>query len=274
MQTCSNLKSSLLAFLGEKVRVAESRNGCVVTLPMETLDKRRVSVIVEKTGDTFLVHDGGKTLSELFCHGISITATLMKHKEDLVESHGAHIRNKIIRKICKAQELETAIFAVAQCSSMAMIELVSHRPVFENESITSKVSKALDAWRSPYVKEVRRNVDVRGRDGQHKFSFVCLSEQRGSVVAIKILASDNPKSQAERYGFLGLDLDQSEEFREWKRLAIISDATKWGLKSPRLARRFSDEILEIDPKNEDRSVGHLPAILDDLVKPSAQISIH
>ena len=269
MQTCSKLKINLLSFLEKSVKVTEWRDSCVVTLPIETVDKRRVSVIVESVGDTFIVHDGGKTLSELFCHGISLTGGRMEYQIEIAHSHGVHLQNKMLRKICKLPGLESAIFAVALCSSMSMLDLVTHRPKFDEDSIPLKVAQILNTWKPSDVL-LKIDVDVKTADSDHRLTAVCYGPL--ATVAVKVLGSEHPKANAQRYGFLGYEFSQSGEYMNWKRLAVVSGVNRWSKPSISLVRRHSDRVIEVPDRNENDSLVGIPAIMDDLIRqPSAAL---
>ena len=60
--------------------VSDHDGRCVVSLPIETLDGRFVDVYVEfKAGGHVVVHDGGKTVSELYAQGIHLTEPKRRH---------------------------------------------------------------------------------------------------------------------------------------------------------------------------------------------------
>jgi hypothetical protein len=266
MQTCSNLKSSLLSFLAEGVRVIERPEGCVIVLPLETVDQRKVTVMVESLGDTFVVHDGGKTMAELFCQGVSMTDKRIAHQSEIAHSHGVHIRNKMIRGVCKQSGLEQTILAVAQCSSMSMVDIVSRKPKFEEDRVPAKVLGILASWKPEWV-SLKKDVDVKTDDSDHKLNAVCSG--RDIVVGVKVLGDDNPKGISQRYGFLGIDLDRSDAYSDWLRLAVISGSNNWNDKALKLVRRYSTNTIEVRDKNEDEALGLLPNIMDDLFRPKA-----
>ena len=256
-----------LAFLDKKVKVREMQDSCIVTLPMETVDKRKVSVVIDSIGDTFVVHDGGKTLSELFCHGVSMTDTRLSHQIDIAAKHGAHFKNKMIRVVCKREDLERAIFAVAQCSSMAMLDLVSHKARLDDDSVPSKVSGILDLWRPADV-QISKNVDVRTVESDHRLNAVCRASS-GVIIGVKVLGSDNPKKNAQQYGYMDLDMTSNDEYRNWARFAIVSGAENWNERTLGVVYRHATKVLEVKSKNEDEFLGRIPAIMSDLINPRA-----
>jgi hypothetical protein len=238
------------------------RGGCVVTLPIETVDKRAVSVIVESIGDTYTVHDGGKTLSELFCHGVSMTESRLEHQSDIAESHGVHLKNKMLRIVCKQPDLENAILAVAQCSSMSMLELVTHKPKFEEDSLSSKVLSALELWKPAWV-TINRGVEIKALEFEYKLNAVCYAG--AGAVVVKVLGQDSARDEAQQYAFLGKDLDQTAEYSNWLRLAVIPNAQRWNEAALKLVRRYSIKTVEVRDRNEDDCIAQIPVVMDQLI---------
>jgi hypothetical protein len=159
MERCSTLRNSILSYFGDRVRVRERENSCVVSLPVETADNRMVSVIVESMGSTFIVHDGGKSLSELFCHGLPMTDARLDSQDALARSFGVELyRNKTLRKICSQSDLERTIFDVAQCSAATSLDIVSHKAKFESEDLSSRIYQTLTVWRPSSVRDIGTNV--------------------------------------------------------------------------------------------------------------------
>jgi hypothetical protein len=258
-----NLKNSLASFLGEKLRVTENHGRCVVTLPIETVDKRRVSVIVEHMGETFIVHDGGKTMSEpLFCHGVSMSDTRMEQQASIAKAHGAHIANKMIRVVCKLSDLETAIFAVAECSSMSMLDLVGHRPKFDEDSVPLRVVSILDDWK-PDGFRIDKNVTIRTADSDHKLTALCSGN--GITIAVKVLGSDTPQKNAQQYAYLGVDLAQNSDYQRWQRFAVVSGSEKRSKPALSLVRKYSAEVLPINSEHEEEGFRLIPSIMDGLL---------
>jgi hypothetical protein len=226
-------------------------------------------------GSTFIVHDGGKTLAELFCQGVPITASRLDSQEALARTYGVELfKNKTFRKICVSSDLERAIFDVAQCSASSMLDIVSHKPKFEErDDLSSRIDQALRAWQPESVREIASNVQVQGTAEKHRFSFVCYPSNGAPTVGLKILGSDAPFAAAERYAFLGLDLSGIDELNRWKRLAIIPNSDKWGKRAKSLVSRFSDDVLEVKKGHESISMRTLPVIMNQLIYSLSEIHI-
>lgn len=260
MEICSSIKDSLALHLGNGVRVNTKKNRCVITLPLLTMDRRNVAVVIEEVSPkAYLVHDGGKTASELFCQGVSMTPKKQEHQSVVAEFFGVHVSDRRFRKYCQQVDLAATILSVAQCSLLAMAELIDHKPDVEEESIGSRVSKVLRSWQPDYIRSIEKNVQVEGKTSTHSFQFVSYpSGPAYRTVAVKILNHDHPRWQAERYGFLGFDVQDVPLVSSWLRCAIVSQADRWPEPSLKIVRKFSDETLLVYPGHEDDIIATLP----------------
>lgn len=266
MEICSRLRNDLASYLGSGVKVSANKNRCVVTLPLTTLDKRRVTVVVEERApNAYIVHDGGKTASELFCQGVDMTKGKEAHQSAIAAKFGVHITGKLYRKFCKSSELQDGILAVAQCALMAMAELIDHKPQVEDETLGSRVSRILSDWKPSYLRSIERNVKVDGTTAPHSFQFVSYPvAAEYNTVAIKILNHDHPRWQAERYGFLGLDIQNAPLVKSWIRCALISHAEEWPESALQLVRKFSHRTVEVFSEREDELLSILPSTMASL----------
>jgi hypothetical protein len=265
MELCSTIKTNLVSYWGDHIKVSARKDRCVITLPLTTSDHRRVSVIVERFGTGFIVHDGGKTTSELFCHGINVTMGRQNLRQEVAQKFRVDMSEGTFRKHCQLVGLEDAIFSVAQCTAMVMGELISHAPEVEEEVVGARVSKVLDLWKPSYIQSIEKNVSVEGRTASHLFQFVAFPASVSyRTVAVKIVANAHPKAQAERYGFLSLDLERVPMFNGWLRCAIIPHADRWPDGPLRLVRKLSDKTLELDAGREHEGLSLLPSIMSSL----------
>jgi hypothetical protein len=265
---CSSIKTSLIEYLQHEVDVAAFKGRCVVTLPIKTIDDRFVDVIVEsRLEDYFLVHDGGKTLSELFSQGISLTDTRKSHLIELAKKFGAELQGDIFTMGCKAAGIQDSILAISHCASLAMFELLSHRPEFEEESLSSRVGRALKAWQPPYIIGIDRRVTVKGRKYPHNFDYVAVasSDNGHRTGAIKLLPPTySGLVQAERYAYLALDLEPTI-YNSWRRMAVVTKIETWPLKALAMVRDLSSATLELRTGEESLISEQLPPKMDGLV---------
>jgi len=253
---CSELRDLIAAQFGEHVRVRVSRDHCIVTLPIKTVDDDRISVVVEEKLGYFLVHDGGTTDSALFSQGVTLHPRKLEQQHEIARRFGVEVVDNLIRRTGPLRDLKQiyeAVLAVAQCAALASLELMSHQVEIEDEPIVGKVGRAIEAWRPAFVSHIERNEKVEGTLAQHTFNFVAhASDRRHQTTAVRVLPATKPHWQAERYGFLALDIKDHPIFGTWRRLAVIHRPEEWTLKDLELVEHLSDQTLLVkkDAENE------------------------
>src|SRR6185437_693760 len=267
-QGCSAIKESLLAYFGQQTGVLSFDRNCVITLPLRTLDDRNISVFIDrKLEDYFVVHDGGKNLGELFVQGIKITETKKKQLEAMAKRFGVSISPEgIFTRGCKLGQLEDSILSITQCASLCMMEVLSHHAVIEEEPLETKVSRSLNKWKPDYVREIGRRVAIQGTQSTHSFDFVSFSsdEEKHKTVAVEILSPTySARLQADRYGFLVLDIKNSH-FDRWARLAVVQKVEMWPRDSMRLIQKLSNEVIALGTDQEPEIEQLLPPVMDQL----------
>jgi hypothetical protein len=267
---CGTIRESLVTFFASEIAIDSLRESCVITLPIRMLDDRYVTVYVEKrTEDFFLVHDGGKTIGELYALGVHLTDTKAELFSRMAKTLGGNFGDRLFQAGCKIGGLHKTILAIAQCQVQAMAEVLSLRPALEDESFSSRVRRTLDNWKPRYVKSIAANVTVKGRHEEHRFDFV--SHPRRSTyntVAIKILApSVSPLWQADRYGFFVLDIEKTA-YKNWPRLALVTKSDMWNKGALQLVKGLSDEVIETRTGEEDQIETVLPRVMTHLSKAS------
>ena len=264
---CHSIKESLIDHLREGIGVASFENHCVITLPIKTLDDRYVDITIErKLSDYFLVHDAGKSLSELFVQGVSLTDATRKHLEGIARANGVELSKDMFVIGCTHGNLERSILAVSQCAIAAMLELISHQPVVEEEPISSKISRSLKKWQPQFNKTIERGVHVAGRRFPHSFDFVSFPSDAPAhkTTAIRVLTTAyKAYVQAERYAFLVLDIENTP-FDAWSRLAVISRAETWPIKYRKMVATLSQRTLEVESGQESAIEQELPTYMNQL----------
>jgi hypothetical protein len=126
-QICSSLKAALVTSFGSELEVKTAGNRCVITLPLRTADERYIDVFVESmtgSGTFTYVHDGGKNTAELYAQGIHPTDSQDRRMKGIALAYGAQLYDGRFQILCKSvDEILTAVFAVAQCASLAMADV-------------------------------------------------------------------------------------------------------------------------------------------------------
>ena len=155
----------------------------------------------------------------------------------IAQAYGAVFQNGRFQIACPNETaVQEAVFAIGQCASLAMIDIVSHKPVVEDEALSGRVARALERWRPSYV-AIHRRYSVEGSMVEHVFDFVSMPiRPNAQTVALKILhPSIGPKIQVERYGFLNYDI-RGKESDKWSKLAIVAKVDEWPDASLQLVR--------------------------------------
>jgi hypothetical protein len=275
MQTnfCSEIRQLVATHLTENLRVS-GRDGqeCTITLPIETVDGRWVSVIVEEKFDYFLVHDGGQTDSALFSQGLKMSDADERFNAAIAIKYHVSVQDKMIQKACRKDDLANTIMAVAQSSAVMTAQLVSARLVdVEVQEVHSRVSEALRLWRPDDV-QIQQNVEIKGDLSTHRFNFVARSSALGHRTAtIKILPPSRPRDRAERYGFMQLDMRQTPEFRDWASLAVILGAEAWTEPALQIVNRLADRTIELTSDQEAEVEARIPKVMTSLAAAELQL---
>ena len=264
---CHSIKRSLVSFLDSQTQVHAFNELCVITLPLRTIDSRFVDIYVEpKMGNFVLVHDGGKTTSELYAQGIHHGPSKKEMLKSLALSFGATFEGGAFSVACPSERLQDAVLAVAQCATVAMFDLLKHAPVVEEEPAMIRVGRAIDIWRPEGV-DVRKKLHIKGDKGQHVFDYVAFGgHERKQNVAVNVLAPTySPELQSHDYGFLVRDIENTD-FYKWQRLAVISKREKWGAEHLKLIRSFAHRTLEVESGDQGTIERLVPAYMEELAR--------
>lgn len=265
-QSCLTLKESFARYFLNEVAVTPLRDSCVFTLPIKTLDQRYPDVFIEKKlEDTFLVHDAGTTVAQLYAQGIHVTESRTSSLQAIADRFGAVYAEETFQRLSDAKSLESSVLAIAQCELMGMHGVLEHNPVLEQDSINLRVKHALEQWRPPYIRDIQYRFEVRGKKASHSFDFVTFpTDSQHKSTALRILKpSSNPQAQAERYGFLALDIEGTI-YGSWNRFAIITKADLWTKGPLSLIRSLSTKTIEVRSGEEDSLGERIPSVMDDL----------
>jgi len=265
---CSEIRESIAGLFADRAQIAKLKDYCVVTLPLQTVDNRHVSLIVEQgIGDTFLVHDGGKTESALFAQGVNVTQNKLEYLRASAGCYGVTIAdNHLIQKICKLRTLNATILEVAQCAILTSQEIIGHKVSFEEENIARRLKSVFADWHPPFLEKVVFQGTVHGETATHNFPVIAFPKRaQQRTVAIKVLYPSHPQWQAERYGFLVHDIRSQPIYGSWVRMAVISRSDEWPKKAVDLVRNLSHETIEIPTGTEIEAIDSVPSLVADLM---------
>ena len=206
--------------------VSDHDGRCVVSLPIETLDGRFVDVYIEfKAGGHVEVHDGGRSRS---CtrKGSSDEPKRRHTFYEVADRLGTHIdREDTIRKMVHVSKMCEAILAVAQCASVAMHEVLYHKPAVQKMPVANMVRRTLTKWKTPDF-DVHQKVPLKGASTRatHAFDYVAVSTlDAASCVAVQVLSTTySPQVQTRVYGFRPRHQGYSV-----RQLATVTNAALW-----------------------------------------------
>ena len=267
---CKYVRDGLLEFIGRRLMVSDYRGRCVVTLPIETIDGRFVDVYVEESWDGHVeVHDGGKTASELYAQGMHLTDLKRRNViEKTAKKMEAHFdtEDDTFKMTVRSSNMNEAILAIAQCASVAMHEVLYHRPSIARMPVPALVRRTLTRWETSDF-NISRKFSLKGASSGavHEFDYVATPVQDTATrVAVQVLSTTHaPKVQARMYGFLILDIRNTEP-DNWPRIAVVSNASTWGSFLLRKIEDWSDKVVAVKAGKVETSVRELPEHIEQM----------
>src|SRR5689334_7539665 len=115
---CLSIRDALAAHLASHVDVQFFSGMRVATLPIETLDKRWIGVIIEHRNlDFYIIHDGGKAVSELILQGMKITPSVEREFGLLANRYGVSYSEESFQAGSKFAHVADRAYAVGMCSA-------------------------------------------------------------------------------------------------------------------------------------------------------------
>ncbi len=264
---CSKVKKSVAHYLRDQVETSVFSGYCVVTLPIKSLDGRWMSVLVEeKFEDQFLVHDGGKTDSELFGQGQKMSESDLTVQAAIAAKFGVTIADGMIQMLSRGSGLSEAIMAVAQTAAMLTGQLVWPAVEVEEQRLQKRVGQALSLWNPDYLR-IEQNVEIKGAADIHSFNFIGYAQTPARrTAAINILATSHALEKAQRYGYLWLDMEKrGSEYEKWARLAVIPNVETWSKRALNIVKYYATDIVELTKDDESKIDVQVPESMSRLV---------
>ena len=242
---CQSIKESVLAHLTGCTSVERSGDLCIITLPVQTVDDRLVDVFVEmRNQDFYLVHDAGKAANELILRGLNITASMHRHYAQLSQRMGVQWADEMFQSGCKSSAIAATAMAVAQCSSIATMDLMSLNNEPEEEGYRQQFGSALRTW-SRSRASVKSQIPVKGEWRQHTFDFVAYPKH-GMPIAINVISpAGSAIGAADRAAFRYKDL-AGTTYDTWKKVLVQTHAETWSKASSELLGKCSSLVIPIN----------------------------
>jgi len=262
-------------YLTENLRASPSlKSGCTITLPIKSVDDRWIFVIVEERYAVYRVHDGGKTDSALFSHGLKITESDTDFIAAVARKYGVFVENKVVQRICPKAELSEAIVGVAEAAAVMTAQLISSRVAeAEAQQVHSRISEILHLWK-PKEFIIEENPDIVTDVTTHKVNFI--AKDRISIhtpTTVKILPPSNPRDRAERYGFMLYDMKVNPKYSGWSNLAIVTGANNWSAPALDIVKRMATKTIEVTPENRDEVEFLFPQVIEDLTASKPELHL-
>ncbi len=267
-ETCSQIRQLVAGYLADSLRISARRDGFNITLPLKAVDDRWVSVIIEeKYGDYFTVHDGGKTDSVLFSHGLKMSESDEQFRAAVAAKYGVSVQDRLVQKTCRRDNLPETIMAVAESAAVMTAQLVSSRLVeVEVQEVHDIVSEALLLWKPEDI-VIEQNVEIPGSASTHQFDFIArsgTSEHR--TTTIKILPPSRPRERAERYGYMRYDMLRKPQYENWANLAVILGADTWSKPALDIVQRIADSTIELKSDQQTEVAAYIPKAMSMLTE--------
>jgi hypothetical protein len=242
---CSGIKDSLVGYLSSHVAAQQIGETCVVTLPIETLDKRWVDVFIEpRVKDFYLIHDGGKAINELILQGMKITPAVERGLSLVAKRFGVSYSDEMFQTGTKLADLPTRVYAVGMSSALAMANLLEHVAEVEEEPVEGRIGTLLNRWGKNRAK-VTENVRVSGEIKEHTFNFLVSPRHKGVPIGVSVLhPTAGALAAAERFGFKAKDLTGTS-VGKWPRVAIEDKAEIWSPEARKIVKSCANFVIPI-----------------------------
>jgi hypothetical protein len=251
---CSSVKESMIDYLRAFTDASQvSDETCVLTLPISTFDQRWVEVSIEqRSPDYFVVDDSGRAWDELYVHGVSMTDTADSKLSSIASKFGVRFEKGRFKIGCKIDSLQHSIWAIGQCSALAMGGLIDHVPTADKE-LKKSVGSIVRDWGNEFGFRVKRDEVVHGTNSPHKFDFV--AEDYSNGIALNVLSpTSGAYGRAERYAYQALDLAKTR-YAQWKQVAVLSRPLDWSYDARDLLEKFAAKLVDFhNPQNDRESL--------------------
>jgi hypothetical protein len=207
-----------------------------------------------------VVDDSGRAWDELYVHSVSMTDTADSKLSSIANKFGVRFEKGRFRVGCKIEGLQHSIWAIGQCSALAMGSLVDHVPTADKE-LKKSVGSIVRDWSAEFGFRVKPDQTVVGTDSVHKFDFVTEDISKGIALNVLTPTSGGALGRAERYAYQTLDLKETK-YAHWKKMAVLSRPEDWGYDARSLLGKFASKLVDFhNPQNDRESL--YPA-LDEL----------
>ena len=183
-----------------------------------------VRVFVVKVGDGFHVHDGAGAYNAAWLHGRD-DEMIKRSLDDAAERFRLHVSGTaLVGNVKSLDWLTSAILSVANASSIAAHDAVAKIAAAQEEALVNRIAKSLAEAVGPrYIKELSRNVNIRGfsgglrhfdfvlgREGSKKILINSVTPHRNSISAKYVSFADTEGDPKDKFAVHDRDLDNDD----------------------------------------------------------------
>ena len=245
---CDHIKDSVVQYLQTETEVIPKCDYCILSLPIKVLDGANAEVYIEEVGnDSFLVHDGGRTIGHLQSSGLIVSKSRTSSLSALAERLGITLDEGVFKALAKQVTIQDVAFSVGQCCSMALYELIKHAPFADEERMRNIARQEMETWSAERGIRLVKNKKVPGSLRQYTLDFVveAIPGSTDLPVAVNILIPSYGASVAvDRYATQVLDL-RNTEYNKWKRVAVLAKPERWKERQRKIVGKLADAVAEI-----------------------------
>jgi hypothetical protein len=247
MVNCNSIKDSILNHMAEQTFISQTKDLCVVTLPIKTLDGRLVDVFIdERQADYYVVHDGGKAANELILQGGKITPSAEVRLATIATNMGVSWADEMFQVGCKIDTLHSAALSVAMCSCLAMTQLLEYGSETIQEPVHEQFGAVLKRWTAKRHFRMKEGLAVAGTlKKQLKFDFAAYPKTTEPIVISILSPAVSAISAADRFALKTVDLEKTVRFKKWRSVAVQTHAEVWSAEARDLVEKCADAVIEI-----------------------------
>lgn len=267
---CKAIRESLAGYLQSETDVISGKNYCLLSLPLKVLDGAYAEVFIEERGaDSFLIHDGGKTLNHLESSGVLLSESRIATLSDLAVRLGVILstQDRSFKMIAKANTINSAAISIGQCCSIALYQLLTHIPSSEEERIRSRVRRMVRDWSTRRGINIKEDRKYSGAVRQYKLDFV--AESKPPVAISILIPTYGATVSADRYGLQILDLGTRPQFDNWKTLAVLAKPQRWREQPRKIVAKLATRTTDLPdsdlPMAEELRLNEIGDTLDQLI---------
>jgi hypothetical protein len=218
-------------------------NNIVVSFPLHFVGNHRIEVSVSQVlGDSLLMSDAGRTISELRDYGYSVSPGLISRMTEIVKPAKVRIINDNLVMDCRPEEVGSALHSFAEAAkTIGDAYLAFHVKTPPERKLLEAVGQLLNELEIPY----RAGHKIHGKIDAHSVDFY-MPPNGHPGLALEVLGGYNTHTTAQIWHFKCQDI---RSFDKRMRVGLVYDTedSNWSQKSAAILHDVADFAL---PSNE------------------------